>query len=183
MRLGHVGLPAAEHGPERDLLPYGAVMAQELPHPSIRRLPRRDDADQLPRPLDDEPGRVLVDATWGAIQPLELPGGVRTVGELEVLEHLAAGGTVVDTRQPEHVARGTLPGAVAIRHQEVVAELERLAPEGSVVLFCNGPQCKATPQAVEHLLEAGWDSSRLRYYRGGVHDWVTLGLPLEDGAA
>jgi hypothetical protein len=31
---------------------------------------------------------------------------------------------------------------------------------------------------VAALLAAGWDSSRLRYYRGGIHDWVTLGLPL-----
>jgi hypothetical protein len=37
---------------------------------------------------------------------------------------------------------------------------------------------RATPQAVAALLAAGWEAARLRYYRGGVHDWVTLGLPL-----
>jgi rhodanese-related sulfurtransferase len=46
-----------------------------------------------------------------------------------------------------------------------------------VVLFCNGPQCTATPQAIARLLAAGWDADRLRYYRGGIHDWATLGLP------
>ena len=144
----------------------------------IERLGRRDPVARLPRPVPDEPGLVIVDATWGMIQPLQLPGGVRTIGELEVLDHIRADGVLVDCRQAEHVALGTLPGAVAIRHQEVVAGLAALDAEGAIVLFCNGPQCTATPQAVAALLAAGWDSDQLRYFRGGIHDWVTLGLPL-----
>jgi rhodanese-related sulfurtransferase len=128
--------------------------------------------------VDGEPGLVTVDATWGTIQPHDLPGGVQTVAELEVIEHLRRGGVVVDTRQPDAVARGTLPGAVAIRHQEIVERLAGLRGNGPVVLYCNGPQCRATPQAVAALLAAGWPAEQLRYYRGGVHDWVTLGLPL-----
>jgi rhodanese-related sulfurtransferase len=142
------------------------------------RLARRDPVARLPRAVAGEPGLFIVDATWGLIQPLQLPGGVRTVGELEVLEHVRAGGMLIDTRQPEHVAHGTLPGAVAIRHEDIVDGLAELRPAGPVVLFCNGPQCTATPQAVAALLAAGWEAARLRYYRGGVHDWVTLGLPL-----
>jgi hypothetical protein len=46
------------------------------------------------------------------------------------------------------------------------------------VVFCNGPQCTATAQAIDALLAAGWPPERLLYYRGGIHDWVTLGLPL-----
>lgn len=53
-----------------------------------------------------------------------------------------------------------------------------MAVTDPVVLFCNGPQCGATPHAIAALLDAGWDPARLRYYRGGIHDWVTLGLPL-----
>lgn len=142
------------------------------------RLARRDPVARLPRAVPGEPGLVIVDATWGLIQPLRLPGGVQTVGELEVVDHVHAGGALVDTRQPEHVRHGTLPGAVAIRHEDVVDGLADLGPDGPVVLFCNGPQCTATPQAVAALLAAGWDPQRLRYYRGGIHDWVTLGLPL-----
>ncbi|MBK5116040.1 MAG: hypothetical protein JJE23_03875, partial [Thermoleophilia bacterium] len=48
-------------------------------------------------------------------------------------------------------------------------------------LYCNGPQCLATPDAVGLLLDAGWDPASLRYYRGGIHNWVTLGLPLARG--
>jgi rhodanese-related sulfurtransferase len=141
----------------------------------VERLPRRNPVARVPRPVAGEPGLFEVDGTWGIIQPLELPGGVTTIGELEVIEHMRAGGALVDCRQPDHVALGTLPGAVPIPHQEIV---ERLPHGGPYVLFCNGPQCTATPQAVEALLSAGWDPSRLRYYRGGIHDWVTLGLPL-----
>jgi rhodanese-related sulfurtransferase len=147
---------------------------------AFRRLPRRDVVSHLPQAVPGEPGRFTVDATWGTINPLELPGGVRTVGELEVIEHARSGGVLVDTRQPEDVAHGTIGGAVPIRHQEIVDGLQRLAPDGPVVLFCNGPQCAATPDAVAALLSAGRPAEHLRYYRGGIHDWVTLGLPLVD---
>lgn len=150
----------------------------------LERLPRRDDVDQLPRAVPGEQGLFTVDATWGVIQPLELPGGIATVGELEVMEHLEAGGILVDTRQPHHVEEGVLPGQVrTVRHQDVVEGLADLAAGDEVlVLYCNGPQCRATPQAVDRLLQAGWNPSRLRYYRGGIHDWVTLGLPLAEPA-
>lgn len=149
-----------------------------LDPPPVERLPRRDPAARLPVGVTGEPGLFIVDGTWGQIQPVQLPGGVATVGELEVLEHLAGGGALIDTRQPRDVQHGTLPGALAIRHQDIVEGLAGLEPDGVVVLFCNGPQCTATPQAVTALLAAGWDPDRLRYYRGGIHDWVTLGLPL-----
>jgi rhodanese-related sulfurtransferase len=144
----------------------------------LERLPRRDPVARLPSAVPGDPGLFLVDATWGLIQPLQLPGGVVTIGELEVLDHITAGGALVDTRQPEHVAHGTLPGAVAIRHEDIVDGLAALDAAGPIVLFCNGPQCTATPQAIAALLDAGWEASRLHYYRGGIHDWVTLGLPL-----
>jgi rhodanese-related sulfurtransferase len=146
----------------------------------LARLPRREPIDRIPRAVDGQRGLFTVDATWGTIQPLQLPGGVQTVGELEVIEHLTAGGLLVDTRQPEYVAQGTIPGAMAITHQDIVDELPGVAHSDPVVLFCNGPQCAATVQAVAALLASGWRAERLRYYRGGIHDWVTLGLPLTD---
>lgn len=142
------------------------------------RLPRRETVDRVPRPVDGEPGRFSVDATWGVIQPLHLPGGVETVGELEVIEHLRHGGRVVDCRHQEYVDEGTIPTATAVPHERIVADLA--PPDGPlpIVLFCNGPQCTATPKAVAALLDAGWSPATLRYYRGGMHDWVTLGLPV-----
>jgi hypothetical protein len=57
----------------------------------LERLPRREQTCRLPKALDGEEGLVLVDATWGTIQPMMLAPGVQTIGELELIEHLRAG--------------------------------------------------------------------------------------------
>ena len=81
------------------------------------------------------------------------------------------------------IERGTIPGAVNIPHGEIVERMAELDEANPTVLFCNGPQCTATAQAIEALLAAGWPAERLLYYRGGIHDWVTLGLPLAASAS
>jgi rhodanese-related sulfurtransferase len=147
----------------------------------LRRLPRRDDPQRLPVPVEGEPGLFVVDGTWGTITPLVLAPGVETVGELEVIEHVRRGGRLVDTRLPQYLAGGTIPTAIWVPHGEIAERRDEvLDPDGPTVLFCNGPQCGATPDAVRALLDAGVAPERLRYYRGGIHDWMTLGLPLVD---
>jgi hypothetical protein len=47
--------------------------------------------------------------------------------------------------------------------------------------FCNGPQCKATPNAIGALLRHGYPPETILYYRGGMHDWITLGYPSAPG--
>ncbi len=133
----------------------------------------------LPRPVPGEPGRFVVDATWGAITPITVAPGVRTVGEREVIEHIAAGLPLVDTRLMRYVEMGTLPTARAVPHTELPARMDELARSLDTILFCNGPQCMATSDAIRTLLDAGHPAEHLLYYRGGIHDWVTLGLPLE----
>ena len=131
----------------------------------------------------DEAGYVVVDATWGMIQPLELAPEVKTVAELDVIQHLRAGLPLVDTRHEGQHQQATIPGARAIAHEEIVARVNELDSTQVTVLFCNGPQCRATPDAVRALLAHGYPAERLRYYRGGVHDWMTLGLPIEGSRA
>ena len=116
-------------------------MIAELP-----RLARRARPERVPRAVEGEPGIFAVDATWGVIQPISLAPGVRTVGELEVIEHLRAGRPLVDCRLPEYVDRGTIPGAVNIPHDEIVERIAELDPVEPTVVFCNGPQCTATAQ-------------------------------------
>jgi rhodanese-related sulfurtransferase len=147
----------------------------------LERLPRREQVRKLPKALDGEEGLVLIDATWGTIQPMTLAPGVQTIGELELIEHLRAGRQLVDTRLAEFVHQGTIPGAIAIAHTEIQNHLEELDPEWPVALFCNGPQCAATPDAVRRLLTAGRRPGLILYYRGGMHDWMTLGLPVALG--
>ena len=141
----------------------------------IRRAPHSTDSCFIPIRRPD--GRVEVDSTWGHIQPLELLPGVETVGELEVIEHIEAGCPLVDTRLPHFFARATLPGAVNIPHTEILDRIDELDRTVRTVFFCNGPQCIATPEAILDLVGAGYPREAILYYRGGLHDWMTLGLP------
>jgi rhodanese-related sulfurtransferase len=173
----------------------------------LERVAPRGEPMRVPQPLAEQPGRVVVDVTWGTIQPIRLHPRIETVGELEVIEALRAGLPVFDTRRPASFAAGTIPGARPLSHVDLEErlrglrerELEQrhggpalgargdprlpeLAAEVPAILFCNGPQCAATPKAVRILLAHGHPAELLRYYRGGIHDWVTLGLPLVPGA-
>lgn len=142
----------------------------------VQRLPRGPEPLYVPEPLPGEPGLILVDATWGQINPIELAAGVRTVGELEVIAHLEAGRPLVDTR-PEHAyLERTIPGASNLPHGEVGSRLERLDPGVETVFFCNGPQCAASPDTIRSLLGRSYPARSILYYRGGLHDWMTLGL-------
>ena len=138
-------------------------------------MPRSHDACRVPRLLGD--GFVRVDATWGTVQPIEIAPGVRTIGELELVEHLHQRQPVIDTRQPEFCGEPTIPGARRIPHQQIVDHLDELDASAPTVLFCNGPQCTATPDAIRRLLAAGYPPAAILYYRGGIHDWITLGYP------
>jgi rhodanese-related sulfurtransferase len=144
----------------------------------IERARRAADRMMVPR-YADEAGYVVVDSTWGQIQPLLIAPGVETVAELDVIEHLQAGRPLVDTRHRAQHEQATIPGARGVPHEHIVARAHELDRDEVTVLFCNGPQCKATPDAVQALLARGYPAERLRYYRGGVHDWMTLGLPIE----
>lgn len=158
----------------------GAASSAELPA-AFRRPRRRLDQRMVPRPLSGYPGLVVVDATWGRVQPMQLAPGVRTVGELEVIAHLEAGLPLVDSRRVGFFRTGTIPGAVSLPHHEVEVRSGEVDRGTTAILFCNGPQCAATPDAVDRLLRLGHPAERLGYYRGGMHDWVTLGFEVASG--
>jgi rhodanese-related sulfurtransferase len=145
----------------------------------IERLARRAETLMVPQPVPNQPGLLTVDATWGTIAPMQLAPGVRTVGELEVIEHIEAGLPLIDTRLAHFYRAGTLPGSSNVGHESMADAIGSLDPALETILFCNGPQCAATPDAIRTLLAAGYPAASILYYRGGIHDWVTLGLPIE----
>ncbi|MEZ5540608.1 MAG: rhodanese-like domain-containing protein [Pseudomonadota bacterium] len=139
------------------------------------------------------------------IQPAALAPGVATIGELEVLDYLrriAAGDDsvlVVDSRTPEWVKQGTIPGAVNIPWTALnpamgadpisigeiltgrfnVKEQEGLwdfSQARTLVLFCNGMWCGQSPNNILNLLKFGYPADKLKWYRGGMQDWEILGL-------
>ena len=145
--------------------------------PSIRRAEPTGPTSMIPQRDANDSQRVSVDATWGTLQPMQVADGVRTVGELEVIDHLANGHPTADSRAGDQHATATLPEAVSIPHTEAADRIDELSRDVPTVLFCNGPQCGQSPTAIRALLDAGHPPELIWYYRGGLHDWMTLGLP------
>jgi len=139
------------------------------------------------------------------IQPYTLAPGVETIGELEVLDYLARmskGDTsilVIDSRTPDWVKKGTIPGSVNIPWTSLnpgqgadpmsIAEILEsrfgaVQQEGlwdfskvkTLVLFCNGMWCGQSPNNIQTLLRFGYPAAKIKWYRGGMQDWEILGL-------
>lgn len=138
------------------------------------------------------------------IQPGELAPGVKTIGELEVLDYLkkASGGDnsilVIDSRTPDWVEKGTIPGAINIPWDKLnIGKSDPLTvqdilekPLGArfqdgfwdfsnaktLVMFCNGPWCGQSPTNIKGLLKIGYPAHKIMWYRGGMQDWESLGL-------
>jgi rhodanese-related sulfurtransferase len=136
------------------------------------------DREPMRTPLMLDGGLVVLDASWGEIKPMVLAEGVRTVGELEVIEHRKRGLDLIDSRSADSYAEGTIPGARNVPHGDAAESIAELDPDRPTLFFCNGPQCGASPDAISDLLEAGHPPSAILYYRGGLHDWLSLGLPI-----
>lgn len=139
------------------------------------------------------------------IQPMQLAAGLETLGELEVLDCLKriqegeGGLMLVDSRTPDWYAKGTIPGAVNIPYAQNSAgeatdlagvkkslfDLFGVTENGGIynfshadtlVIFCNGPWCGQTPSYIRTLLALGYPAAQLKWYRGGMQDWCSLGL-------
>lgn len=139
------------------------------------------------------------------IQPIKIAKGVETIGELEVLDYLKRiyegdnSILVIDSRTPDWVKNGTIPGSINIPWTTLnpgagadpfsIADIFRekfgvKTQEGlwdfseakTLVLFCNGMWCGQSPANIRSLLMFGYPASKIKWYRGGMQDWETLGL-------
>jgi rhodanese-related sulfurtransferase len=144
------------------------------------------------------------------IQPATLAAGVETIGEVEMLDYLArvsAGDRsllVVDSRTPDWVKRGTIPGSVNIpwttlnlsqgadpdsirkimEDQFGVKYMDGLpdyTDARTLVMFCNGIWCSQSPNNIMNLLKFGYPPNKIKWYRGGMQDWEILGLTTVPG--
>ncbi len=143
------------------------------------RTPKRDDNRMIPKDVGSKPGLVEVDTTWGSIQSIKAAQQVHTVGELEVYHHHEKGLPIIDARKPDTSGAVTIPGSTNIPYDELVGRMDELDENNPSIFFCNGPQCPQSSTAIKNLLDAGYPADRILYYRGGMHDWITLGLPVQ----
>ncbi|MFJ7565471.1 rhodanese-like domain-containing protein [Herminiimonas sp. NPDC097707] len=138
------------------------------------------------------------------IQPSALAPGVETIAELEVLRYLkkVSDGDknilVIDSRTPDWVAKGTIPGSINIPWTQLnigssnpftvqdllETHLGVKNVEGfymfdhakTLVMFCNGAWCGQSPTNIRGLLKIGYPADKIKWYRGGMQDWEMLGL-------
>ncbi|MCF8199195.1 MAG: rhodanese-like domain-containing protein [Sulfuritalea sp.] len=139
------------------------------------------------------------------VQPMQLAPGVETIGELDVLGYLKgnaegnASVLVIDSRDPEWLQRsGIIPGAINIpwtrlhanhTDAESIADILSLQFGASrdgvlwnfeharvLAFYCNGPWCGQSPTNIKQLMALGYPAHKLKWYRGGMQAWKSLGL-------
>jgi rhodanese-related sulfurtransferase len=139
------------------------------------------------------------------IQPINIAPGVESIGELELLDYLKAkeqgdsSVLVIDSRTPNWVEGGTIPGSINIPWTKLspsagadpfeLAEIftqqfGAIEQEGfwnyaeakTLVLFCNGMWCGQSPTNIRTLLKFGYPAHKIKWYRGGMQNWENLGL-------
>ncbi len=148
---------------------------------------------------------ALYETTFRGIpQPMVLASGVETVGELEFIEYMKKAQNdetiiIVDSRTPGWYERLRIPGAVNIpftdfnnKEDAIEAMEDNLNVEikddnsldfskaKTMVVYCNGYWCGQTPAMVKNskfsLLKMNYPSSKIKYYRGGMQAWTSMGF-------
>jgi rhodanese-related sulfurtransferase len=138
------------------------------------------------------------------IQPFSLGHGVKTIGELELIDYakkISKGSKsilLVDARSPEWLKLGTIPGSVNIPYSRVnrakgaidivlTKAMKQLGVKKklhgwnfskakTVVLFANGIWSDQSADAIKGLLKEGYPARKIKWYRGGMQSWENLGL-------
>lgn len=141
------------------------------------------------------------------IQPMNLGIGVETVGELELIDFLKKikdgdkSILVIDSRSVDWVQKGTIPGSINIPWDQLSTSIGGADPmtvkehltnfgaqelEGlwdfnqakTLILFCNGVWCGQSALNIKTLLKYGYPPHKLKWYRGGMQAWETVGLSI-----
>ncbi len=138
------------------------------------------------------------------VQPMTIAPGVETLGELELLTLLEQrdfgeiDALLIDSRTPDWAAKGMIPSAVNIpwttlslsksdsftiadilETQFGAIPLDGLwdfSNAKTLLLYCNGPWCGQSPTNIRTLLTLGYPAHKIKWYRGGMQAWESLGL-------
>ena len=198
-----VGTTLPIHGSAHETAISKDIDSVEVIHNGRRvTIMRNQDTDNTVHPIYAKTSRKCPPF---CIQPAKLDEGVETVGELEILDYLKRSSNgdqtilVIDSRSPDWVKNGTIPGSINIPWTKLkpsegadpftIADiLEQVfgaqSLEGlwdfssakTLVLFCNGMWCGQSPSNIKTLLRFGYPAYKLKWYRGGMQNWHNLGL-------
>jgi len=141
--------------------------------------------------------------TKGKLLSIKLDEDLETYGEIEVLYFLKEmqhnkNLLLIDSRLKKWFTYRTIPGAInmpfiyfkardeyefyfeyALKHLGVFVEKDGeydFSDAKTLLIFCNGPWCSQSPEMIFALLKIGYPAEKLKWYRGGMQDWLGAGL-------
>jgi len=138
----------------------------------------------------------------GKISPIKFSPKIETYGEVEVLEFMEKANDnenmlLVDSRTVDWYINQTIPSAINIPFihlnkgqypDDFIDALETIGVEvkedgtynftnaKELLLFCNGVWCGQSPLSMKNLISIGYPEEKLKWYRGGIQSWLSLGL-------
>ncbi|GIT97635.1 rhodanese-like domain-containing protein [Sulfurovum sp. TSL1] len=142
-------------------------------------------------------------STKGKLLPMQLHEDIDTYGELEVLAFIKEmqendSMILVDGRKQDWYEYRTIPGAVNMpfyhlkERQSYEFEFEHdirtlgvkineddsldFTKAKTVAVFCNGPWCSQSVAMIIALLEIGYPTEKIKWYRGGMQAWLAAGM-------
>jgi len=145
---------------------------------------------------------TFITSAGSSIFPMKLHKEIETYGEVEVMEFIKQmqedeSMLLIDTRSEEWYEYRTIPGAINIHYvyimepntfkkeyKDALAKLGILGNQKpydfskakTILLFCNGAWCSQSPKMVKALLDLGYPPEKIKWYRGGMDDWLGLSM-------
>lgn len=138
---------------------------------------------------------------FGKISPMKAAENIDTYGELEVLEFLEKAKTddsllFIDSRTEDWYYNETIPGSVNVPYlytkqsqypdefSEALETFGVAVKDGkydftnakTLLMFCNATWCGQSPEAMKELMAIGYPQEKMKWYRGGIQSWLSLGL-------
>jgi len=139
----------------------------------------------------------------GNILPMKLNTSIETYGEIEMLKFIKkmqqdSSKLLIDARKEEWYTYRTIPGAINLPFHHIKEresfefEFEHdikilgvklnkdesldFSQAKTIVVFCNGPWCSQSVHMIKSLLALGYPAHKMKWYRGGMQDWLAAGL-------
>ncbi len=189
--------------------PWPVKITPDLPYidlPNLHegktiRLQREQDQDAM---IDFDFAYIARPCLPFCIQPMRLSPGIETIGELEVIDYLKrlsqGDGSilVIDSRTPNWLDKGIIPGAVNIPWKKLhfghvdqetlmnILEFEfgvtrhenllNFEHAKTLAFYCNGNWCGQSVTSIRSLRMLGYPPHKLKWYRAGMQGWKMLGL-------
>jgi rhodanese-related sulfurtransferase len=145
---------------------------------------------------------TFITSAGKTIFPMQIHKDIETYGEMEVMTFIKnmqqdESMLFIDTRDEEWYEYRTIPGAVNIHYaymmmpkvfeEEYKASLVKLgvfaknksfdfSQAKTILLFCNGAWCSQSPKMIKALLSLGYPPKKIKWYRGGMDDWLGLSM-------